>query len=240
MTHHVEDSPFALHNRKEIVFVLEDLAKHRVAINLDTHEGAGLVTSVLGVSAEGNHVYMDISSDPQLNEKIAASKYISFVTQTGVKVRWHSTHLRLVELQDGYAFSMLVPAVIERIQRREYFRLNTPQGSNALICKIPTDGGVMEATIVDISVGGVGVSIKGTPPEMFSQGALLEGCSITLPVIGAVPTNLRVRGIWASITTRSGEQMTRIGLEFEGLSRGAANVIQRYIIQLEAEKISLS
>lgn len=240
MTHHVEDSPFALHNRKEIVFILEDLAKHRVGINLDTAEGVGMVTSVLGVSSEGNHVYMDASSDEQVNEKISNSKYVSFVTQTGVKVRWHSTHLRLVELQDGEAFSMLVPAVIERVQRREYFRLGTPQGSNALICRIPTDTGVLDATVVDISVGGVGISIKGMPPEMFSQGALLEGCSITLPVIGAVPTNLRVRGIWASITTRSGEQMCRIGLEFEGLSRGAANVIQRYIIQLEAEKISLS
>ena len=239
MTHHVEDSPFALHNRKEIVFILEELAKHRVAINLDTPEGFGLVTSVLGVSSEGNHVYMDVSPDAHINQQITNSKHVSFVTQTGVKVRWHSTHLHLVELQDGDAFSMLVPSVIERVQRREYFRLSTPQGSNALICKIPTATGVMEVNVVDISVGGVGISVKGMPHEIFSQGALLEGCSITLPVIGLVPTNLRVRGIWSSTKTRSGEQMSHIGLEFENLSRGAANVIQRYIIQLEAEKISL-
>lgn len=239
MTHHEEDSPFTLHNRKEVVFVLDDLAKHRVAINLDTAEGVGLVTSVLGVSSEGNHVYMDISPDAVINEKIVSSKHISFVTQTGVKVRWHSSHLHLVELQDGDAFSMLVPSVIERVQRREYFRLSTPQGSNALICRIPVDSGFMETTVVDISVGGVGITIRGMSHEMFSQGALLEGCSITLPVIGAVPTSLRVRGTWTSIKTKSGEQMSRIGLEFEGLSRGAANVIQRYIIQLEAEKISL-
>jgi flagellar brake protein len=239
MTHPAEDSPFALHNRKEIVSVLDELAKHRVAINLDTAEGVGLVTSVLGVSSEGNHVYMDIGADERINEKIIGSRHISFVTQTGVKVRWHSSHLHLVELQDGDAFSMLVPSVIERVQRREYFRLNTPQGNNALICRIPTAAGVMEATIVDISVGGIGISVKGERHEMFSQGALLEGCSITLPAIGAVPTNLRVRGIWTSTRTRSGEQMSRIGLEFEGLSRGAANVIQRLIIQLEAERISL-
>lgn len=240
MSHHTENSPFALHNRKEIIFVLDDLAKHRVAINLDA-EGVGLVTGVLGVSADGNHLYVDSSADDKVNEKIVGSKHISFVTQTGVKVRWHSTHLRLVEMQDGgHAFSMLVPAVIERVQRREYFRLNTPQGSNALVCKIPTAGGIVEANIVDISVGGIGISIRGALPEVFSQGALLEGCSLVLPVIGMVPTNLRVRGIWASISTKSGESMSRIGLEFEGLSRGAANVIQRYIIQLEAEKISLN
>jgi c-di-GMP-binding flagellar brake protein YcgR len=167
MTHHIEDSPFALHNRKEIVFVLEELAKHRVPINLDTAEGGGLVTSVLGVSSEGNHVYADISADEQLNEKITNSRHVSFVTQTGVKVNWYSTHLHIVELQDGEAFSMLVPSVIERVQRREYFRLSTPQGNTALICRIPTVDGVMEVNIVDISVGGVGISIRGEPPEMF-------------------------------------------------------------------------
>jgi c-di-GMP-binding flagellar brake protein YcgR len=240
MTHHLEDSPFALHNRKEIVFVLEDLAKHRAAINLDTAEGVGLVTTVLGVSSEGNHVYVDISADEQINEKITNSKHVSFVTQTGVKVRWYSTHLHLVELQDGDAFSMLVPAVIERVQRREYFRLSTPQGSHALICKIPTDTGDLEVIIVDISVGGIGISIRGEAPEVFSQGALFEGCSISLPLVGAVPANLEVRGVWKSTKTKSGEQMIRIGLKFEDLSRGAANVIQRYIIQLEAERISLT
>ena len=61
-----------------------------------------------------------------------------------------------------------------------------------------------------------------------------------LPVIGVVPMNLRVRGIWTSMKTKSGEQMHRLGLEFEDLSRGASNVIQRYMIQLEAERISLS
>ena len=239
MTHHVEDSPYALHNRKEIVFILEDLSKHHIAINLDTAEGAGLVTSVLGVSSEGNYVYMDISPDERINEKITKSRHVSFTTQTGVRVRWHSTHLHIVTLQDGEAFSMLVPSVIERVQRREYFRLATPQGSNALICKIPAASGGIEANIFDISVGGVGISIRGPLHEIFSQGALLEGCSITLPVVGVVPMNLRVRGIWMSAKTKSGEQMSRIGLEFEDLSRGAANVIQRYIIQLEAEKISL-
>lgn len=237
MTHNVEDSRFAIHNHKEIVFILDDLAKNRVAINLETAEEVRLVTSVLGVSADGNHVYMDISSDPKINEKITGSKHISFVTQTGVKVRWHSTHLHLVALTDGDAFSMHVPSVVERIQRREFFRLNTPQGSNALTCKIPIEDDVIEATIVDMSVGGIGISYRGVPPEIFSTGVLLEGCSIELPSVGRVPMNLRVRGVWKTIKTKSGEQLHHIGLEFEGLSRGAANVIQRYMIQLEAEQM---
>lgn len=240
--HHIENSEFALHNRKEIIFILEDLAKHRTPVNLDTHEGATLVTAVLGVHVESNQIFMDISSDEQVNRQIINSKHVSFVTQTGVKVRWHSTHLRLLALNDGRdAFAMHVPSVIERIQRREYFRLSTPQGSKAMICKIPAEEDrIVEVPLLDISVGGVGISVRGELDPVFSKGAILEGCSIDFPEIGAVPVNLRVCGKWVSINTKSGEQIHRIGLAFLSLSRGASNVIQRYMIQLEAEKISLA
>jgi c-di-GMP-binding flagellar brake protein YcgR len=241
MTHqHTENPEFAIHNRKEIVFILEDLAKHRVAINLGTQEGAHLVTSVLGVNADANQVYVDNSADEQLNQQITGSQYITFSTQTGVKVRWHSTHLRQIPMMDGGdAFVMLVPSVIERIQRREYFRLNTPQGSRALVCTITAGEETLETNIVDMSVGGIGIAVRGVRHEMFSQGAILEACSIQFPEIGVVPVKLRVCGMWASNTTKSGEQIHRIGLEFVELGRGAGNVIQRYLIQLEAERISL-
>lgn len=242
MTHHnIENSEFALRNRKEIVFILEDLAKHRTPINLDTHDGVALVTAVLGVHIESNQVFMDISSDEQINQQITGRKHVSFATQTGIRVRWHSTHLRLLALNDGRdAFAMHVPSVVERIQRREYFRLSTPQGSSAMICKMSIEERVVEAPLHDISVGGIGITIRGELDPVFSKGAILEECSIVFPGVGIVPMSLRVCGKWVSINTKSGEQVHRIGLEFVNLSRGASNVIQRYMIQLEAEKISLA
>lgn len=241
MTHqHTENPEFAIHNHKEIVFILDDLAKHQVAINLSTHEGTHLVTTVLGVNAEANQLYLDNSGDEKVNQQICDSKYIAFSTQTGVKVRWHATHLRLIPMMDGSnAFVSLIPSVVERIQRREFFRLNIPQGSRAMICKIPVDEGTLEVNIVDMSVGGIGVQLRGEQPEIFSQGAVLEGCGIEFPAIGKVPVSLRVCGMWSSKTTRSGEQLYHLGLEFIGLSRGAESVIQRYLTQLEAEQISL-
>lgn len=245
MTHSVDDSPYAVHNHKEIASILEDLIKHHTAITLETEEGASLVTAVLEVSSDGGYVYMDISPNDKINDQITDSKYVTFATQLGVRVRWYSTHLRLVELTDGNAFELHTPSVIERVQRREYFRLSTPQGSKALICKIPlldeegVEQELVEAVIVDMSVGGIGISIKGNPPAVFSRGEMIEGCRISFPVVGLVPVSLKVCGIWSSIKTKSGEQMHHVGMEFVNVSRGAGNVIQRYMIQLESEKISL-
>lgn len=91
-----------------------------------------------------------------------------------------------------------------------------------------------------MSVGGIGLSIRGDLPEMFSQGAILQGRSVEFPVVGVITLTLKVRGVWASSTTRSGEPMYHIGTEFMNLSRGVGNVVQRHMIHLESERLSLS
>jgi c-di-GMP-binding flagellar brake protein YcgR len=233
-----ENPEFVIRNRKEIAAILGDLVKLRTAINLDTQDGMSLVTSILKVSNEGNYVYLDISQDNRINDQIIHSKHVNLSTQTGIKVRWHTTHLHRVALPDGDALSMAFPAVIERIQRREYFRLNTPQGKEVLICKIPVDDNNFEATILDMSAGGMGVSIKGILPDNFSQGGQFTDCSINFPEIGIVPVGLRICRVWETSKTKTGEQVNRFGMEFVNLSRGASNVIQRHINQLQAESLA--
>lgn len=237
MANPADNSDFVIHNRKEIVSILEDMVKKRTAINLDTPDGVSLLTSVLEVGAEEDYAYLDISPDDGTNNKIVNSKRVTLSTQGGVQVRWHSSQLELVSLPDGDAFSISIPNAIERIQRRDYFRLNTPQGSKAMTCKIPFNKGFFEATIVDMSVGGIGVSIKGTPPPIISQGAILEGCSVEFPMIGPIPFTLKVFGIWTSVKTKNGEPIHHVGLAFEKLSGRASSVVQRFMVQLEIDRL---
>lgn len=241
MTHPVEDPQFAIYNHKEIVFILEGLVKSRTHLSLDAQGGVGIVSAVLAVSTNGNYIYLDISGNEETDDKILASKLVKFSTQSGVKVRWRSSGLKLVALPDGNAFEMATPEVVERIQRREYFRLHTPQGGKALVCQFPTDEDeCYEATIVDMSVGGIGVSVRGTPPhEIFEKNTIIEGCRVEFPVVGIVPMTLKICSIRPSSVTKSGEQMYHIGMEFQNLSRGGSNVVQRYMIQLESERISV-
>lgn len=233
-----ENPEFVIHNRKEIAAILGGLMKSRAAINLDTSCGVSLVTSVLKVSNEENYVHLDISPDNKINDQIIRSNHVSFSTQTGIKVRWHSTHLHRVTLPDGEALSKAFPSVIERIQRRECFRLKTPQGKDALICKIPVDEDIIETTIFDLSTGGVGISIKGVLPDSFSQGGQFADCSIEFPGIGVVPVGVRICRVWETSKTKSGEHVTRIGMEFVNLSRGAGNVIQRHMNELQVENLT--
>ena len=238
MAHHIDDSEYSLHHRREIISILEGLKKDRVAIRLSTSHGEEFITSVLDVSSEKNHVYLDVSADEKVNSKVTGSKHVTFTTQTGVSVRWHSTHVSLIELTDGNALSILVPAVVQRIQRREYFRLPLPQGRNGLVCKITFPEEILEAPVKDMSLGGIGIVLKDAHHPAFSQGAILERCSIEFPDVGIVHFKLRVCGMRVFQKTRGGDNLYHIGMEFTDLSRGANNVIQRYMVQMECAQIA--
>lgn len=238
MLHNMDDAEYSVQNRKEIVSILEGLKKERVAIELGTSHGDGFITSVLGVSSGNNHVYLDASPDERLNSRIQDSQHTTFATHAGITVKWHATSVSLVELPDGDAFSILVPAIVQRIQRREYFRVPLPQGSNGMACKIAVAGEVLEAPIKDMSAGGVGLLFKGPIPAFFSQGEILQECSIEFPGVGAVRFRLKICGIRISKKATGGDDIYHVGMEFMGLSRGASNAVQRYIIELESKQFA--
>lgn len=235
MSHHVDDSKYSVHYRKEIVSILESLRKERVAIKLATSNTEEITTFIIEVSDQGNHVYLDVTADEKLNSRISSSDHIAFTTRSGVKIRWHSTHIRLVKLPDGAAFSILVPAVIQRIQRREHFRVPVPQGKNGLSCKISLPEETIEAPVRDISAGGICIAATKPLNPVFSRSAVLERCQIEFPVVGVVHFKLKIHEI-----RQPNDSLCLIGAEFMELSRGASNVVQRCLLQLEAEYRSMA
>ncbi len=233
----MNNTDFTRRSRKEIVFILEDMMKQRTGLNIGTPEGITLLSSILEVDIDNDIVYLDISPDERINRRIAASKQITLYTQGGVEIRWQASDVQIAELSDGSAFYLTIPTAIERIQRREYFRLPTPQGNNALTCKIPTGTGPYLATLADLSVGGIGLSVKGSLPDFISQGAILEKCSIDFPGHPDTQFTLKVFSSRPTHKTRSGEQMYHIGMGFDELPGRTGNIVQRYMVQLELERM---
>ena len=238
MLHNMDGAEYSVQNRKEIVSILEGLKRERVAIRLNTSHGDGFITSVLAINSGGNLVYLDVSPDAGLNSKIQNSRHTTFATHAGITVKWHATHVSLVKLPDGDALSTSVPAVVQRIQRREYFRVSLPQGSNGMTCKIVVWGEVLEASIKDMSAGGVGLLFQGPLPVLFSQGEILQECSIEFPGVGVVRFKLKICGIRVSGKATAGDDTYHVGMEFIELGRAASNVVQRYIIELESRQLA--
>jgi c-di-GMP-binding flagellar brake protein YcgR len=125
-----------------------------------------------------------------------------------------------------------------RLQRREFYRLTTPI-ARPLKCRMPLplvggDEHLHEATVFDISGGGIGIS---APPEdvPFATQQQVQNCRIELPEVGIVTCTVKVCSVF-EITLKSGARVKRAGCEFVKLPGPMATLIQRYIIKVERER----
>ena len=126
-----------------------------------------------------------------------------------------------------------------RLQRREYFRLSTPIAKPVKFVttlKRP-DGSalVVEASLLDISGGGVGLMASPALAALLPRGGMLTECKMTLPDEGLLVANLCVRNKF-DVTTRGGSRYVRVGCEFIALPGARMSMVQRYITRVERER----
>ncbi len=227
-------SKYLIHSKTEIVFVLRAVMQKTELVTAYFNHGKDFfLTSILEV--EPDHVILDYGSNDALNRKVLASGKVVFLTsQDRVRVQFTAPGVEKVTYGQRDAFKIALPEAVLKLQRREYYRISTPI-TTPLRCEVPLpQGGRVEVSIVDISVGGIG--IIGYPPELDVQvGATYPGCRIDLPEIGTIVATLQVRNM-LDVTMKSGQVSKRSGCQFLDLPSNMQVLLQRYIIKLERER----
>jgi c-di-GMP-binding flagellar brake protein YcgR len=243
-THTHDDEQFIVQNQKQIIQILNDLAKHhemlKVSFNNDT-----CLTNVISVDANNHAVYLDIGIDEAFNNRLLVSHHVVFSKDDGIRIKWTSAHVSLATLKDGKAIKIALPQKLMRLQRREFFRLATPI-VNPVPCIIPIvdDANpdaekVLELTLVDVSLGGIGVIAADPLDELIVIGASFNQCKINFPEVGETSLTLQVRNI-TPITMKDGAIKHRIGLQFITPSRGNEGLINRYTYNLERQAMAVT
>lgn len=233
------DDRFLVTDRQEIVRIFRGLAKKKGhLLRAIMREGSELPSMVLGVAPETDGLYVDCTASASDNRRLEGSGRIHFVTMVeGVKIEWISNQAKQTVFEGRSAFELPIPAQVQRVQRRECYRLDTPL-NNPLTCALRLENAeVLVVTIVDVSIGGIGVSLPDSAEKNLERGAIFPGCKIDLPGAGEVDVTLRVQMTW-EITLKNGNQSRRAGLEFVDLRTGAESMIQRYMVKLERERIN--
>lgn len=241
-----DDQRFHVHNKKEILQILNDLAKRKVTLSVSFNQGKeGFLTTVVALDNEKQLAYLDIGQDDTFNDRLVASHDVAFANNEGVRIRWTSPRLRIATLKDGKALCIGLPQDLIRLQRREFHRLTTPSAS-PVICRIPvTDAAGSDAEderlafpLVDISVGGIGILVPDALDDRLSVGKAFNNCKIDLPNVGTTNLTLCVKHI-TQVILRDETIRFRIGFEYVNPSRGNEALIQRYTFILETESVAL-
>lgn len=241
-----DEQRFHVHNKKEILQILNELAKRKTTLSVSFSNGnEGFLTTVVAVDNEKHLAYLDIGQDEAFNARLVASNDVTFANNEGVRIRWTSSGLRIATLKDGKAICIGLPHDLIRLQRREFHRLTTPSAS-PVICRIPlasesgadSEDAFLDFPLVDISVGGIGIIVPDALDDRLSVGAEFNNCKIDLPGVGTTNLTLRIMHV-TKVIMKDETIRFRVGLEFINPTRGNQALIQRYTFILETESVAL-
>lgn len=230
---------YEVESRREIVALLRQISEKRQLVRvLVKGEADVCVTTVLEVDPDTNTMVLDRSLDRMQNERIIEAGQVGCETSLDkIRILFAAESLRPTLYQGEAALRADIPPTLIRLQRREYYRMETPV-SNPVRAIIPlpagSGGGTGAFPLRDISCGGI--SVLDNKLELATVlGTTIPDCRIELPEVGPVTVSLQVRN-WVDLTLLNNKTNRRIGLQFVDISRGGLAGVQRYITKLERER----
>ncbi|MBC3870265.1 flagellar brake protein [Undibacterium oligocarboniphilum] len=234
-------SPFQVDSRREIISLLRGLKDHNQLISMLIHEGSEVfITSILEVDEVNNLVIVDSAPGSQANQKIIDAQRVSFEGLLDkIGIQFSTTGIERTDFENRPALRFHIPPSLIRLQRREYYRINTPLSIPIKVSfPVDIDAGTetLKLTLVDISCGGIAVLDEKKILDC-SVGKTYDHCKVDLPTIGLVDVSLQIRN-FQELVLLNGKANRRVGCQFINLSNSVLASIQRYIMKLERERNS--
>jgi c-di-GMP-binding flagellar brake protein YcgR len=236
---HNDENDFTIGNPKEILSVFRTIVTRRSRVALYYNDDNSMVLTLLSAVDEKG-MWVDASSINQDNRSIELNNRIVFVSSHNqAKVQWVSTETILGKYENSPAFFLPLPKKILRLQRRDYYRLLTPE-PHPLSCIIHSEPKQphldQEVTVMDISIGGVALVCAENGVEL-QPGTTYPDCEIELPGIETITTTIQVKNTF-KVTDAEGRVRRRAGCVFVKPDGHTTIMLQRYVVQMQRQKNS--
>ncbi|NZA25740.1 flagellar brake protein [Luteimonas sp. SJ-92] len=236
------DERFALSDPLRVRQVLQSLIDGRALITAHVPGRSHAVpTAIIELDADAGRLMLDGSAQAAVNRSIREAPHLGCTGQIDrVGVRFRLSGQQQVEIDGRVAFSTPMPATVVYLQRRELFRLEAP-AADPPNCLIRHEGGQgrareVEYRVSDISVGGLAIAVAGGA-FAFELRQRHRDCELRLPGMATMAVQTEVRSV-STQTQANGIETRRVGMAFTILPRGADVAIQRYILQVERQRIA--
>jgi c-di-GMP-binding flagellar brake protein YcgR len=230
-----DDEKYRIYSEAGILSILRSMMRNNSLVTCYLgHSDSHILTTIIDVDAEQGEMVLDYGVDEAANQRaLKADKLNVIAFPDHVKIQFVCEGIEKIQFDGRAAFLTRIPETLLRIQRREFYRVDTPR-TVPIKCVISLPKGSTPATVEvildDISCGGMAV-IDTQSRVNFETGAIYRDCLVALPEIGTAKINLQVQHI-AEIPHGNGQHARCIYVDPQ---ENVLSMIQRYINKLELE-----
>lgn len=239
-SHGDDGADFGRRNPLEVGVQLRNLLNRGDFLTLH-YRGGQLVTRILDVDPRSRTFVFDWGSLPEQNNDVLSASDCHFrASPDGVRVEFQTPAPRRTEFEGHPAFESSFPEVLYYVQRREYFRVDTPV-MEPCICsgELPEEGGRFSFEVHDLSLGGIGLRTTDERAAAIEVGTPLPGITLDLRSHGKLTVDLSLVAMRV-MDQPDGIRRYHLGLRFDALPGTSENTLQRYITQLEMKRRALA
>lgn len=229
------DERYCVRSPQQIRLLLRSLIEKRAPVSA-CPEGNGRAFPTAVLELDGDTLLLDGSPLAAVNRQAERAAWLLCFTRLDkVAVRFRLLKVQHIIEQGRSALRAAIPEQIHHLQRRDFYRLETP-AIDRPVCLVTLDpsSGPSAARVVDISASGIALLLPGDTAPLPLQKAF-PGCELRLPGTAPIVLTLVVRN-QRPHPQANGIALRRVGLRFEDLPRGADALIQRYIFRIERQR----
>lgn len=228
-------SRFVLSTPIEVQHVLRGLIKSSAMVAVYFNNDSDfLVTTLLDIDVKKGNLIFDVGGDVDANNRLLLATSCNFsANPDGIKIQFSGKKVVATTHAGKPALMVGLPAQLIKLQRREYYRIQTPV-VDPLTCTLRhPEQGLVKLKLFDISLGGIGLVLSN--PEHFSLFDIYSEARLDLHDFGDAIIDIQVRNI-ITIPLKNARQMVRMGCRFIKLQSRQEALLQRIIAQLERER----
>lgn len=224
---------FRITHPKEIGSVLRQLMSRKDFLAVEcSNRPHRIVTRILDVDQNAGFFIYDCSVDQSHNRFLLESEESYFsATQDGVRVQFVSGRPEQHEFEGAFAFRSQLPESLYRMQRREFFRVETPLMEPYRCTANLPDKRQVILDIYDLSLNGVGLRSKDPTLGGLPIGTLLSKAVLDCNKLGMLEVDLKIT--YLKNVRDHLAPIYHFGCRFEKFAKSKEPVLQRMINFLE-------
>ncbi|CAE6810352.1 flagellar brake protein [Paraburkholderia haematera] len=233
------DSTFAQRHPLQIAVCLRKLMAGQDFVTVEFN-GRQIVTQVLDVDSRNARFIFDAGSTADDNYALPSARRLIFRSLPGgIHTEFTTLDANPITFEGRPAFEASFPPVLYYVQRREFFRVQTPVLDPYLASGPYVDGGSFRLELQDLSLGGVALKTADERFGSLDSGTVLRDVMLQLGSFGTLRLDLEIVAP-RQLTTPKGDRRFVIGCKFVQTPGPAERTLQRVVTHLETRRQALA